>query len=498
MRHPNLTKICLFPFLLIIGSSFCAFGQKQSQYDKGTPPQHAAGVSLLGSYSSTELGSVNLSNGALNFKIPLATVGGRGFSIPLVLNYSSKVWSASMDTDVDISGQPFTAAYADYANIDGYVDLFERVGPGWTIGAAPMIFNRIVPINKLPPIGPFGGCYTFTVSKLTLMLPDKGEIEFRDDAYDGAPLSSDCGGLAAGVSRGRRWHATDGSGTIYISDIDNAAAERFGNLSGVVITADGTRYRFAGSRCTSITDRNGNRIDITYTESPLKVEYKDQLGRVTKIEQFVADPDNPSITLAILVTIPGYTGNHYIKIKRAVMSANYRSDITTPSTVCTGTYDPLSKGYSTWCGSSPTLLFPHSYGLFQQRIDNQQVLTEVVLPDQRSLRFKYNVYGEVAEAQLPTGGKLWYDYEHQSGLPVGNSPAWEIGAANHTEVTDVDRALVQRRAFDGSTLQGTWSYSYSASEVFVFATSPTNEVILNERHQFLPSGRYTDYNGVAY
>jgi RHS repeat-associated protein len=493
MRQRSHLNLLFFAFLLAISISFSSRGQEQSQYDKGTPPQHAGGVSPLGSYTSTDLGSVNLSNGGLNFKIPLTTIGGRGFSIPLTLNYSSKVWSASSDTDVDNQNQQFSAAYADYANIDNFVDIFERIGPGWTIGAAPMIFNRIVPINRLTQ-GPNTGCYTFILPKLTVMLPDKGEIEFRDDAYDGQPLAINCSGVA--VSRGRRWHATDGSGTIYISDIDDAASQRFGDLSGVVITADGTRYRFTGSRCTSITDRNGNRIDITYTSQPTKVEYKDQLGRITKIEQFVADPDNPSITLAVLVTIPGYSGNHYIKIKRNVMSANYRSDITAPAAVCTGTYDPLNKGYWNWCGSSSTTLFPHSYGLFMQRIDNQQVLTEVVLPDQRSLRFKYNLFGEVAEAQLPTGGKLWYEYEYQSTVPSGNSPAWEIGGANHTEVTEIDRALVQRRIFDsGGTLQTTWDYSYTGSYVIVVATSPLEGILRNERHLFLPALRYTDYIG---
>jgi len=267
MRQRSCLNILFFAFLLLICISSSSRGQEQSQYDKGTPPQHAAGVSPLGSYVSTELGSVNLGNGALNLTIPLTTVGGRGFSIPLTLNYSSKVWSASMDTDVDITNQTFTAAYADYANIDNFVDIFQRVGPGWTVGATPMIFNRIVRIHQLPPPTPLPpgalnpACYTHTVPKLTVMLPGKGEIEFRDDLYDGQPLSSDCGGWVS-TSRGKRWHATDGSGTIYISDIDNAGAQRFADLSGVVITADGTRYRFSGNRCTSITDRNGNRIDI--------------------------------------------------------------------------------------------------------------------------------------------------------------------------------------------------------------------------------------------
>jgi hypothetical protein len=86
-------------FLLLLVSPPLALAQEQTQYDKGTPPQHAAGISPLGSYVSADLGTVNLSNGSLNLKIPIGSVGGRGFSMPLTLNYSSKVWSATTDTD---------------------------------------------------------------------------------------------------------------------------------------------------------------------------------------------------------------------------------------------------------------------------------------------------------------------------------------------------------------------------------------------------------------
>jgi hypothetical protein len=80
-RSSHNIYLWLVIFLVVISASSTA-GQEQSQYDKGTPPQHAAGVSPLGSYTSTDLGSVNLSNGALNFKIPLATVGGRDSLFP--------------------------------------------------------------------------------------------------------------------------------------------------------------------------------------------------------------------------------------------------------------------------------------------------------------------------------------------------------------------------------------------------------------------------------
>jgi hypothetical protein len=111
-------KKTLPPFLLIVISFITVYGQAQNQYDKGTPPQLASGVSAAGSYMSTELGTVNLSNGALNFNIPLGTVGGRGsVQLPLVLSYSSKVWSASTDVDADhATGVEHSVAYADYDN----------------------------------------------------------------------------------------------------------------------------------------------------------------------------------------------------------------------------------------------------------------------------------------------------------------------------------------------------------------------------------------------
>jgi len=457
---------------------------QQGQYDRGTPPQHVAGVSELGSYTSADLGTVNLSNGALNLKLSLGNVGGRGFWLPLTLNWSSKIWSGRTDTETDQAGQTKTVAFAESADGDQLMEIFGRVGYGWTIGAAPTLTVRIVRINQIIS-GANIGCYTHTVPKLTLMLPDKSEIEFRDDAYDGAPLASDCSGYIA-ASRGTRWHANDGSGMIFINDANNGVANF--NVSGVVMSADGMRYHFTGSLCDSITDRNGNKMTFAYGSG---VTITDQLGRVTRIQQEVADPQNPGVTLAVLVTLPGYNGqNRYYKIKSGIMNQHYRSDINPTLPVITGDYDPLSYGYG-W--GSATRLFNHSYGLYAQEIDNRDVVTELVLPDARSLHFNYNQYGEVAEVQLPTGGKIWYDYANDNTLPAGNSPAWEKSADLHTEVP-IDRVLNKRRTFaDGTSLECTWDYSYAGTYTQVTATSASGVLLLDQRHHFLPAGRYYYY-----
>jgi RHS repeat-associated protein len=486
LRTTSRTRSANFGLLLSIflACSLSAVGQEQGQYDRGTPPQHAAGVSQLGSYTSADLGTVNLSNGALNVKLNIGSVGGRGFWLPLTLNWSSKIWSGKTDTDVDWGGAVRTVAFADFASGDEFVQLFNRIGPGWTVGTAPTIFVRIVRINQLTS-GPNVGCYTYTVPKLTMMLPDKGEIEFRDDAYDGAPLTSDCSGYIS-ASRGSRWHATDGSGTVFINDVYNGVAQ--GNVSGVAITSDGMRYHFSGNLCDSITDRNGNKITFQYTNG---VEITDQLGRMTRIQQNVADPQNSGVTLALLVTLPGYNGqNRYYKVKSGIMNQHYRSDVNPTLPVITGDYDPLSYGYG-W--GSCTRLFNRSYGLYSQEIDDLDVLTELILPDNRSLHFNYNQFGEVAEVQMPTGGKVWYDYGYAGALPSGNSPVWERAGDLHTTVP-IDRALTQRRTFpDGSTLEGTWNYRYNGSFSEVTAVSPSGSLMFDQRHFFLAAGRYFDY-----
>ncbi len=185
------------------------------------------------------------------------------------------------------------------------------------------------------------------------------------------PLSSDCSGYIA-ASRGRRWHATDGSGTIFINDVDNGVANS--NVSGLVITSDGMRYDFGGGICDSITDRNGNKI--TFQSIANGIEITDQLGRITRVQQNVPDPQPPGATLALLLTLPGYNGqSHYYKIKSDVMNQHYRSDINPILPVITGDYDPLSYGYG-W--GSATSLFPLSYGMHTQEIDDLDVLTGLI------------------------------------------------------------------------------------------------------------------------
>jgi YD repeat-containing protein len=242
------------------------------------------------------------------------------------------------------------------------------------------------------------------------------------------------------------------------------------------------------ARAASVTDRNGNLIAITYPNGN-EVDYADQLGRVTKIQKNIADPQNPSVMLALLVTIPGYQGQtRYFKVKTAVMNQRFRSGISPMLPVINGDYDPLGWGLS-W--GTATRLFPGSHGTYAERIDTAMVLSECVLPDGRSLQFFYNEFGEVAEVQMPTGGKAQYDYQYVTNLPAGKSLPGEISTSHFAStVSDVERGVVARRTYpDGVTKDADWAYSYTVSTAQVTATSAAGVVLLNQKHYFLANGR---------
>jgi RHS repeat-associated protein len=533
-RSASLRLYAAFSLLLLCATMALAQeeGPQQTgtQYDRGTPPQHAAGVSSLGSYISADLGTINLSNGALNFKLPLGSVGGRGFWLPLSLNYSSKVWSAGSGTDTkpDVEPtfpprRPMTGSVV-YAMYDAGADLIDeqtRVAPGWTIGAQPMLKAEIIGINPVP-----NDCrFYYKLTKLTLVLPDKGEIQLRDDMTNGAPLpvpaSTQQGCAYRDGNRGQRWHATDGSGIVFISDDANGVVN--GVLNGVVITADGMRYRFASiysapplepsglAHCTSITDRNGNRVEITYPTGA-EVRYTDQLGRVTTVVR-----QGPQL---IVVTVPGYQGqSRAYKIKLGPMSQYFRSDEDPGAGIDVITGDLDAELLGRYDHPNPHIeLFPSSWGAFKQQIDGRDVVSELELPDGRSLHFKYNKYGEVAEVVTPTGGKVEYDYAHVGSLPAGNTLSWEkaTGAPLSSNVSEIDRALVKRRTYpDGSTLEAMWDYSYGpqsvsgtiypSASVRAYSGDGTqpNSLLLDQRHYFLNGGRYLGHvnprsNGTGY
>ncbi len=538
----RLFIVVIFVFL----GTISGFGQSNpNQYDKGTQPPLKSGVSEFGSYHSADLGTVNLSNGALSIALPLGSVGGRGFSTPLMLNYSSKLWSAEQGSvnDEPIAGKPRTykTVYAVYDSPSAVTDYYQMVAPGWTLGVTPTLRATVTgvwPYNCQPNVP--GGLSGFgkAITKITLTLPDKGEVELRDDLYDGAPLTSEnypgttpasCG-LRDG-NRGQYWHATDGSGIIFIADTSTSIYS--GNLTGTAITADGTRYKFTDPgnvnggtqypfmigtkylvRCAEIKDRNGNKIAIDYSGNTTTLT--DQLGRTTTVGFNVTDPTPPSgqtaQTLAVLVTLRG-TGNapRYYKLKTLPMNLCWKPGENPSGTpVYNGANDP--QGYFGPYPSPAIFLFTGSHAQGITRIDTYTVLSELILPDGRSMQFKYNLYGEVAQVDYrfgpvenPKSAMIQYDYAYVQTLPSGNSnqPDVKTTGAAGSDVRPIDRAVTQRRTYpDGTNLEGKTTYAYTtattstlggatggATEINSYDAS--NTLLARHKHYFLDAANYS-------
>lgn len=70
-----------------------AMAQTTSVTDQGTPAALAKGAHPLGSYGGSELDTVNLFNGGLSVRLPLAGKDGRGgLGASVLLSANSKFW----------------------------------------------------------------------------------------------------------------------------------------------------------------------------------------------------------------------------------------------------------------------------------------------------------------------------------------------------------------------------------------------------------------------
>src|SRR5262249_59043695 len=65
------------------------------------------------------------------------------------------------------------------------------------------------------------------------------------------------------------------------------------------------------------------------------------------------------------------------------------------------------------------------------------------LPDGRNYQFFYNVYGELARVELPTGGAI--EYDHDGGLAAGTS-----GLINGS-TPGIYRRVTERRVYSDAT-----------------------------------------------
>ena len=390
----------------------CATGAlAQSNPSDGSTALALAPGASAGSYSLSGFESINPYSGALNFRLPLYTVAGRGQAQYTITKKIERKWI------VDRFFEQFEEAYYYYPEGGSW----ELVTPGYGPGAMQGRYGGSINTTTCNRGGgAIDKLYTQTLTRLTFTAADGAEFELRDKLTDGAPASVPvC--ATSGFSRGKVFVTADGTAATFISDIaisdKHLVADRTPfTVSGYLMLRDGTRYRILNGNVEWIRDRNGNKVSLTYSG-----------GNVSQ----VTDSLNRQITPGTGITFKGYGGaSRAVQIATASLSTVLRAGYTTQ------TYGAL---------------FPELNGSLQTQF-NPSVVSTVTLPNTKQYKFFYNSYGELARVELPTGGAIEYDWA--AGLTNSNaSGAVYLGPVFGGGVNwQIYRRVIERRVYpDGSS-----------------------------------------------
>lgn len=441
--------------ILLLATTFSLRAQTTST-DRNTASGIATGSS---SYALSGFDNVNLFNGNLNYKLPLLTVGGRGdaqISMNLALN--SKRWRVKHTLKIMPDGN----------ELDRWSPRFDS----WTgaVGYGPgLISLKHVGVNTAT----CGGVpkYYLALTRLYLTTPDGGEHELRDQQWSGEPRPRiSC---TSGASRGTVFVSSDGSAMTFISDTTifdrtslSATGDPFSTIpSGVLILANGTRYRFDLGKVSWIRDRNGNRLNYTYDANGRVSTITDSLDRQVTINYDVSDVS--PYGLCDQIVFNGFGGSQrIIRVSKTNLGNALRPN----------------SGFSI---QTQAQLFPElnaaSTGFF-----DPIVASHVWMPDNRAYQFYYNSYGELSKVLLPTGGSVEWDMTPGSGV---------ITNCQFCDGYQIYRRVVQRRVYvNGTTLEGKTNFSIDptghptstpwTTTVTVDHRTPGDTLLAREKHYF--------------
>ena len=385
---------------LMIGLSPFVMGQATTENTKNTPDQ-----------TLRSNARINPSTLAMEFSIPIADFPGRGgMSMPLVFNYSSKVWRFELTG----YGQTETVKYT--TNAPRYA---EGSAAGWTssFGNARIESYQEIydchgnPLGELqdgssvpPPTSgesPQGYCGqgVYYINRLRIKLPDGStQTLLKDDSVHDSGSDP--------ISWAGTYLATDGS---------RSRLELTSNSGGILYLPDGSKYYFnSDHEGYKYEDRNGNVINFNTSTRT----WTDTLGRsltsplpLNLLEQYQTVGTQS-------FNMPGLTGTSYRTYQMVWKNLG-------DSSVLLDSNEQLAYDGNKNCPvgtSESNALF---FGSLETRICkysqfNPVVLTEIILPgpsgNQAKYKFWYNKYGEITKIQYPTGASERFEYDEVAGL----------------------------------------------------------------------------------
>jgi RHS repeat-associated protein len=425
-------------------------------------------------------GRVNPSTLGMEFDLPLGSYPGRGISMPLGINYSSKQWRFEDDESIQLPGAPkYIFAVAKFS---------ENAAAGWTSSLTqPYIeytgkYNRFDDYGRPLPGEQLGGGQTSPpgdnyIRRITVFLPGGASYELRaSDAPTANPNNLNY--PPESVWEGT-FYSTDGSGVKYVQDSAASPAPIFR-----LYMPDGSYYDFNVDReqksstdftevrrGTRLTDVHGNYIQFNAPnerDGYPNGSWTDQLGRTFPI---MVPRETP--TLAENETVfeqsfhmPGIDQSYILRWKPLLGESGRQSDSAltdvgsqvlhyagTTSLGQAVTPSLFTSGMRTRpCLTSSSFLHltvPSGVKF------NPVVLTEIVLPTGAKYKFTYNEFGEVERIHYPTGGREEIDYDPVPSL-AHLAPPYQ----------QANRGVAERRIYesDGDSTSDKWKFSAAASD----------------------------------
>lgn len=458
----NFFTVLLTTGLLVGFSTIVGRGQNshQTEQTRNTPDQ-----------TLRSNATVNPSTLAMELSIPIADFPGRGgMSMPLVFNYTSRLWRFQL-TGYGSVGVNFTTNEARYA---------EKTASGWTssYGAARIEAfeelydcrgNPVGEVENYVPPPPAGGpnppntnvdCWTVNkvyIKRVRVKLPDGSAHELRkDDVIHNYTNSYDRTGTFLSTDGSRlRLELTGTDGTLFLP---NGGKYYFQAPQGD-IEYIGYRYE----------DRHGNRIEFDEQTRT----WTDNSGRslTTPIPLNLGNLEQTVGTQTF--SVPGLDGNpprHYQTVWKNLGDAGVLQ-----------TGDVLRYPGHRGCPDAPI----YGGGLFgddgvtricRGALFNPVVLTEIILPgaagSQPKYKFQYNSYGEITNIEYPTGASERFEYAAVSSLSYSRSLTNE----------QTNRGVVNRWVKENpAAAEMHWKYQTfkppSGGNLMIKTTAPDNQTI---------------------
>jgi RHS repeat-associated protein len=459
-KFTRMTLLALASFGLLY--VLCAPALAQGTGGGMTPPGLAPGKAA-GSYAVSGIENVNLYSGNLNFNFPLLKVGSRGQVgtsmnlslntarweiVPVAINPggdnvspprpphmtegtyalfdasltqsctgtvivgcggeescpSTPVCTVSMTvpyrpSTLQIqamaqspdSGETTRYAFAPMWRQEGSWDgLTVGYGPGVVRGRLSTAWEQLLYPNPDHPWHYYPQYhYWQSLYRMTFVDSNGTEHELIDTLKGGQPIEHS---FSVNVDRGKVFASNNGSSLTFIADSNLGDGDD--PPTGYLFFPDGSRCRVVGGLIQWVRDTNGNVINYTFGTDFTQASFgkvigiKDSMGR-----EVVITYANMTTVMYDEIKFNGVGGslNRSIKVWHALLENSLQLD------QMAKTIRDLFPGTSR-----------NSNGL-QARKFNPFVVSKVELPDGRVYKLKYNSYGDLARAELPTGAVTEYD-----------------------------------------------------------------------------------------